>query len=184
MDRPAPTGWSVCPGCGLELPGPDAPILGEPRRNASTACWQLYGEVTGYELQHVIRLGRYHQLTVDTYAAQHAGDAGPAIGLAFALVGLHLALEVGLSGTEVRDAHQSLASRFRDWPRFAAPSALPTMTVFDVASARSPDEHAELILEWARTEWERWAPAHEAVAELVAQRPVREARAGRTSAKR
>ena len=184
MDRPAPTGWSVCPGCGLKLPGSDAPIPGDPRRNASAACWQLYGEVTGYELQHVIRLGRYHQITVDTYAAQHAGDSGPPIGLAFALIGLHLALEEGLSGSEVRAAHQSLAGRFRIWPRFAAPTALATITVFDVASARSPDEHADLVLQWARSEWERWGTAHDAVARLLAERPVREARRGRTSARR
>jgi len=183
MDQPAPTGWSVCPGCGLELPGTEAAGSVDPRRNASAACWQLYGEVTGYELQHVIRLGRYHQLTVDAYAAQHAGDAGPAIGVAFALIGLHLALEEGLSGNEVRDAHQALAGRFRDWPRFAAPSALPTMTVFDVASAGSPDEHAERVLYWARSEWERWQPAHDAVARLIAERSLREVRPGRTSAR-
>src|SRR6266542_3189043 len=54
----------------------------------------------------------YHQLAVDAYAAQHASrDAGgdiPPIGVAYALVGLHLALDRGVPGLRVRAAHQRM----------------------------------------------------------------------------
>jgi len=82
----------ICPGCGLELPASGLPS--DPRRNASPECWQLYGEVQGYALRHLELVRDLHQLTVDTYAAQHAprdpGGDRPPIGVAYALVGLHL----------------------------------------------------------------------------------------------
>ena len=74
------TAPTTCPGCGLELPATGLPA--DPRRNASPECWRLYGEVQGYELRHLQLVRNLHQLTVDTYAAQHAprhpgGDRRP-----------------------------------------------------------------------------------------------------------
>ena len=88
-DAAAPTDtttgrWSFCPDCGLTLPGSADP---HPRSNTSEACWQLYGEVAAHEAANVAVLGRLHQLTVDTYPAQHAGGSAARIGVAFALIG-------------------------------------------------------------------------------------------------
>src|SRR4051794_29210123 len=110
---------SPCPGCGVVLPGSAAPW--DRRATASEACHALYGEVAGFESEHVVELGRWHQLLVDTYGAQHAGDQTPAIGVAFALIGLQLAIEDGWDGLRVRDAHQRLAAAYKTWPRFKAP---------------------------------------------------------------
>ena len=138
--------WSVCPGCGVTLPG-SGDLHG--RSNASEACWQLYGEVAAHEAAHVAVLGRLHQLTVDTYGAQHAGSSVARIGVAFALIGLRLSLDEGWSGEEVRDAHQYLGAKFKAWPEFAPPAERTWMTVYDVALATSPDEHARLVHRWA-----------------------------------
>ncbi len=134
------------------------------------ACWQLYGEVLGYEAEHLSELGRFHQLMVDAYGAQHAGGPTPRIATAFGLIGLHLALEEGMSGIEIRAAHQHLARHFAEWPAFARPTRPATLTVSDVAAAGSPEAHADLVQRWARSVWSSWDAAHERVATLVAER--------------
>jgi hypothetical protein len=135
--------------------------------NASPECMQLLGEVSGYALGHPWLVGRCHQMTVDAYGAQHAGPPTKPIRVAYSLVGLHLALEAGLSGTEVRDAHGRMGKPAADWPAFDRPAGLPTVTILDVAQAGaqvdSPEGHAEAVHRWAEAVWEWWAPAHDDV---------------------
>ena len=159
-------GVSTCPGCGLWLPVElSSPI---PRLNASGECWRLYGEVTGKAMTDPV-LGGLHQLTVDSYAAQHPRAAGPTITTAFALIGLHLALEKGCSGIQVRDAHQRLARERKRWPAFRAPAGLKAiaLTILDVAISSSRDEHRDALDRWARAVWSAWSPEHEIIAELA-----------------
>jgi hypothetical protein len=90
------SGSTTCPGCGLELPA--SGWLPDPRRNASPECWRLFGEVQGFELRHLELVRDYHQLAVDVYQAQHAPPEHggvPPIGVAYALVGLHLRWTAG-----------------------------------------------------------------------------------------
>lgn len=71
-DRPSPD--AACHGC---FPRPPASWRGavEPDRplRVSPACWGLHAELVGFELRHLSALGRFHELTVDAYGAQHAG---------------------------------------------------------------------------------------------------------------
>ncbi|HEV2004975.1 MAG TPA: DUF5946 family protein [Candidatus Limnocylindrales bacterium] len=166
MSKTVPMGR--CPGCGVELPGSAEPW--DPRSLASEACHALYGEVAGFESQRIVELGRWHQLLVDAYAAQHAGERTPPMGAAFALIGLHLALEQGWDGLEVRNAHQDLARRYREWPAFPAPERRGALTVLDLALASTPEEHVERLRAWATTVWQAWAGAHPAVEVLIAER--------------
>jgi len=147
------------------MPGSGEPW--DPRSLASAACHALYGEVAGYESQHLVELGRWHQLLVDAYAAQHAGERTPLIGTAFALIGLHLALDEGWDGLQVRDAHQRLAAASDAWPRFELPRARGDLTIFDIAMARTPEEHVERLRTWAAAVWSAWADAHEVVRALL-----------------
>jgi hypothetical protein len=163
-----------CPGCGVGLPGSAEPW--DPRSLASEACHALSGEVAGFESQHIVELGRWHQLLVDTYAAQHTGERTPAIGTAFALIGLHLALEEGWDGLAVRDAHQELARRYRDWPRFPAPDERASLTVLDLALASTPEDHGERLRAWAADVWRAWAGSHATVEALIAERLPRDRR--------
>jgi hypothetical protein len=153
---------SRCPGCGLLLPVSDWPI--GRRVNASAACWRLYTTVAEHESAHIPQLGRFHQLTVDAYGAQHAGSPTPPIGTAFGLLGLHLALDHGWSGTAVRAAHGWLAQRHRSWPTFEPPSNRGKLTVRGVAEAETPEAHAERVQAWAASVWSAWADQHHAVA--------------------
>ena len=159
---------SACPGCGAVLPGPAT--SSERRSSASDACRAVRAEVAGYELGHLAEVGQWHQLVVDTYGAQHPSDAGPAIGTAFGLIGLHLALVDGRSGIEVRDAHQLLANRYRDWPRFPAPVDRGRLTIVDLALAADPSGYVETLHRWAGDVWSAWDEQHAAVAALIRAR--------------
>jgi hypothetical protein len=169
------SGWTTCPGCWLELPASGLPW--DRRRHASPECWQLYGEVQGFELHHLELIRDYHQLAVDAYAAQHAPRGGgrniPPIGVAYALVGLHLALDRGLPGVEVRAAHQRMGKPDASWPRLPAPTRTGTVTVLDVAGAGvmvdSAAGHATAVRAWAAAVWQAWVCQHAAVAELAAR---------------
>jgi len=167
---------ATCPGCDVDLPGSAKPW--DPRSLASEACHAVYGEVAGYELQHVVELGPWHQLLVDTYAAQHAGPRTPRIGTAFALMGLALAIDDGWDGLAVRDAHQRLAAVHRDWPAFEPPPARGALTIVDLALAASPAEHVERLRAWASEVWGAWAPSHAAVRQLLRDRLDRPAARG------
>jgi hypothetical protein len=169
----AMSGSTTCPGCGLELPA--SGLTWDPRRNASPECWQLYGEVQGFELAHRELVRDYHQLAVDAYAAQHASrhvsGHTPPIGVAYALVGLHLALDRGVPGVDVRAAHQRMGKPDASWPRLPAPRRTGVVTVFDVAAAGamvgSAAGHAQAVRAWAAVVWQAWDSQHAAVAALA-----------------
>jgi Family of unknown function (DUF5946) len=167
------SGSTTCPGCRLELPASGLPW--EQRRNVSPECWHLYGEVQGFELTHRDLVRDYHQLAVDAYGAQHAppGIDGevPPISVAYSLVGLHLALDRGLPGVEVRAAHRRMGKPDVSWPRLAAPVRRGAVTVWDVAvagsMAGSVAGHANAVRAWAAAVWQAWASQHGPVTELT-----------------
>ncbi len=155
---------SRCPGCGLELPRSTYPYEGY--YLASRECWSVYNEVLAREYQDAVLFGRVHQLSVDAYAVQHAGGPHPDKSVCIHLVGLHLVLERGLAPTDVPARLQRLASRTPSWPHFEPPAVRGALTVFDVALAQGPREHAQEARAWAEATWRAWAPHHAAIAAL------------------
>ena len=160
---------SVCPGCELALPRSDLVALR--RTGASAECWQVHGEVVGFELDHLSLLGRFHQLTVDAYGAQHSGEEAPKIGVYYSLVGLHLAIDRGLDGPAVRGLHQRMGKPQPSWPVFARPADLGPVRVLEVAEAGSRagsvPGHAEAVQRWASSVWRAWSNQHAAVTALT-----------------
>jgi Family of unknown function (DUF5946) len=161
---------TICSGCGARLAKSDW-IL-DRRLNASPECWQLYGDVTGYELSHP-SLGRLHQLMVDAYGAQHAGGDTAYVRVAYSLVGLHLALDRGMSGVNIREAHQRMGRPDSSWPPFPRPKKVGSLTIADVAEAGlrvdSITGHATLVERWAKDVWHAWKPRHSDVVDLAAR---------------
>jgi hypothetical protein len=141
--------------------------------NASPECWQLYGDVEGFEMSDPGLAARFHQLAVDAYGAQHAGGDTGYIRVAYSLVGLYLALERGLTGVQVRDAHQRLGRPDPTWPSFPRPAFSGAVTIVDVAEAglrgASFEGHEEAVAAWASSVWSAWANEHDAVARLTAR---------------
>jgi Family of unknown function (DUF5946) len=155
----------VCPGCGLGLPATGA--VPDPAYNASPECRSVYDEVVAYGLAHPVRLARWHQTCTDAYRLQHLTPSTKPISTAFALNSLYLVLERGFTGIQAREAHGHLATTVSAWPRFVPAAAPGGMTVFDVAMAGTPDEHAERVEQWGRAVWAAWSHVHAEVAELT-----------------
>jgi len=157
-----------CPGCGLSMPRREDAIY-DGYYNASPECWSVYGEVLADEYSNVFLFGRIHQLTVDTYAVQHAGGKHPDKSVAVHLCGLHLVLDRGLQPTSVPPLLQQIASQVDVWPHFPPPSQPVAMTVFDVAIAGSVEDHIKLVREWSRLMWQAWSRHHPQIASFVSQ---------------
>lgn len=162
---------AICPGCSLEMPSRPA-LTAHGYYNAAPECWSVYTEVLGAEYSNAVLFGQVHQLTVDSYATQHAGGGHPDKSLGVHLSGLHLMIDRGVRGTEVPPLLQSLASSVAVWPRFDQPRAQWPLTVADVALASTASEHAEVVRAWSAAVWAGWQHMHETIAAIVAESRV------------
>lgn len=140
---------------------PSSPHPYDRKFHASAECWAVFEQVLAAEYQNAVLFGQVHQLTVDTYAVQHAGGRHPDKSVCVHFVGLYLVLERGLAPTAVPPHLQRLASR-TTWPHLEPPSARAALTVRDVALADSPLTHAARVRDWAVQVWQLWAPHHDA----------------------
>lgn len=157
----------ICPGCRAEF-SRDESALYDGYFHTLPECWAVFTRVLGAEYSDPGLFGRVHQLTVDAYAVQHAGGPHPDKSVAVHLAGLHLVLEQGNAPPAVPPLLQRLAARVAEWPHFVPPERSGALTVADVASAGSPDEHAVAARAWAEAVWGAWEAHHEAVAAFVA----------------
>lgn len=160
------TGESVCPGCGLSMPRRDG-LTADTYYNTSPECWAVYTEVLAAEYGNAVLFGQVHQLTVDTYAVQHAGGGHPDKSVAIHLAGLYLVLDGGKRPTEVPPLLQQLATKVREWPHFEPPGVAWAFTVFDVAVAGTPLEHAEAVRQWSAAVWGTWAFARHSIGSMI-----------------
>ena len=159
---------STCPGCGLTMPRRDSLTVDATYYNTSPECWSVFTEVLAVEYSNAVLFGQVHQLTVDAYAVQHAGGPHPDKSVDVHLAGLYLTLVRGMNPPSVPPQLQQMVAVTKEWPHFAPPPAPQSITVFDVAMAATPGEHAERVRQWSRMVWDAWAAHHDAVAALVA----------------
>jgi len=141
------------------------------RYHASGECRELYGALTAYNLERMDPFF-HHQLCVDAYGAQHAGESAKPITLAFALVGLYLAVERGYTGRQVQQAHMELARKAGkgfDWPRFEPPERPWAVTAAEVWKAEPGKARDQMIKAWAETVWQKWARQRDRVRALCGQ---------------
>lgn len=109
-----------------------------------------------------------HQHVVDAWAAQHAEPGDPAIGLAFALVGLCLHLEYGFTGRQVQLAHMALARRGgKRWPRFPMPDDRGEIRATDVMAAAPGPDRDQALSRWCASVWDAHLENHGAVRALL-----------------
>jgi len=157
---------SFCPGCGLVMPKRES-ATSHGYYNASPECWLVYTEVLAAEYSNAVLFGQAHQLTVDTYAVQHAGGPHPDKSVDVHLCGLHLVLQQGWKPVTVPPILQRIAGLIEAWPHYDPPPQIGDVTVCDVALSKSLSDHIETVKRWATLVWTAWSEHHQAVAELV-----------------
>ena len=154
----------LCRGCGLVLP--DLKLDSPKGFNASGECYQQFNELSFYTLS----LGYeefIHQMAVDAYEAQHAGQGTKNITGTFGLIGLYLSFEKGYNGRQVQRAHMMLANARKDWPCFDPAGKHWPLTVMDVLKSPEGENRDRMLRSWAHAVWDGWRDQHQAVAELV-----------------
>ena len=162
-----PPGESTCPGCGLTMPISETAVY-DGYYNTTPECWSVYTEVLGEDFGNAVRFGQVHQMTVDAYALQHAGGPHPDKSIAVHLVGLHLVLERGIAPAGLVRHLKRLADVAETWPHFPPPAETADLTVLDAALSE-PENHSEIVREWAGQLWRAWSHYHADVADLVSQ---------------
>lgn len=135
--------------------------------NVSDECWDLYTEVLETEYSNAFLFGQVHQLTVDSYAVQHAGEPHPDKSLDVHLFGLYLALVKGIRSPYIPPLLQRLVAAIDAWPHYEPPPNTSPLTVFDVAFCDSTADHIKVVKDWAHSVWESWSEHHAEVARLV-----------------
>jgi hypothetical protein len=156
----------ACPGCGLKLPLREGAAC-HGYYHASPECWSIYAEVLGLEYNNPALFGAVHQLTVDTYASQHAGGLHPDKSVAIHLSGLHLVLEQGVRPFHVPPLLQRLAAAVEVWPHLEPPVDRGMLTVWDIALTGPGEEYLKRVQEWALQVWGAWSEYHATVKSLV-----------------
>jgi hypothetical protein len=127
-------------------------------------CWEKFGEVLAREYESAALFGAVHQLTVDTYAAQHPAGQ-PAKSLDVHLASLCALLERGSPANRPEAVKRFVQTR-ASFPELPVPANLGPLTVADVA-ATSLDQHCDMVRRWARQVWSAWSDSHPAIAAML-----------------
>jgi hypothetical protein len=133
---------------------------------SSPECWAVFGEVLAKEYTEPALLGDVHQLTVDTYMAQHPVEQ-PLKSLIAHLVSLYTMIELGRDASVARAALVGSLKRASDFPSILPPSCLGRLTVIDVARASDASEHADVVRSWASEVWAAWSEHHGTITRLA-----------------
>ena len=126
----------------------------------------IFHELCAYTLQRG-DAAFIHQHVVDAFAAQRADVQTKPVKVAFALAGLYLHVEKGLSGRQVQLAHMQMARRRRIWPTFVLPGDRGAVTVLHVMAQPAGTERDQSIDNWCVSVWEAFAGSRNAVVEFL-----------------
>ena len=157
----------LCPNCKAIVPNVEGPT--HPYFGSNAGCWKIYGEI----LEREYRDPRYmvvHRLTVDAYAAQHPGRNEPR---SVQSVNIHLA---GLYFVLVKKLPFNYATKYigkladakkHGFEWLVPPSDLGELTVLQVYSAGTVEEHSKKIMDWAECVWQAWQIHHRKIENLA-----------------
>lgn len=113
----------------------------------------LYNELAFYTLAHPDP-AFIHQLVVDAYAAQNAGETTKPIAIVFALIGLYLHLEKGFTGRQVQRAHMQLAKWPNTWTKPPLAQDRGEIRIEDVLAIEPGPGRDAMIERWCASVWE------------------------------
>jgi hypothetical protein len=108
-----------------------------------------------------------HQYIVDAHTAQTATEETKAQAVSFALIGLYLAVDLGLSGKEVQKVRFVLTSVRRKWPVFMLPLTRGSIWASDVLNFPAGPQRDLAIRNWSASVWEAYEKVHSDVKALA-----------------
>jgi hypothetical protein len=108
-----------------------------------------------------------HQHVLDAWVAQHADTGTKPIGLTFALAGLYLHVECGLTGRQVQRAHMVMGQRKRTWPAFSLPAERGAVDVKQVLETPPGAERDAAIDAWCVSVWSAYRENGAAIVALL-----------------
>jgi hypothetical protein len=126
---------------------------------------ELYNELAFYTLAHPDP-AFIHQLLVDAYTAQHAGETTKPIAIVFALIGLYLHLEKGYTGKQVQRAHMQLAKWPNNWPKLPLPHDRGEIRIEHVLAIEAGPARDTMIDCWCASVWEGWRKSRPEIIEI------------------
>ncbi|NOZ74809.1 MAG: hypothetical protein GXO90_05445 [FCB group bacterium] len=147
-----------CPSCRGEFPD----ISGPTHRymTSSPGCLAAFGRVLAKEYSDY-QYSRVHRLTVDCYAVQHPGVPSPqtihSVALHLSRLNLILNHRIPLQNA---NTYMKTLTHHKDQYFWLDPPTRFRSTVADIEMAHTPEEHGNLVWEWARDCWKAWEPAH------------------------
>lgn len=151
-----------CMGCGASFDDIEGPV--HRYMESSPGCWAVYGEVLAREYSDPTYY-EVHRLSVDAYAVQHPGSPSrqsiQSVGVH--LIRLCLFLEHGLSAEDANDAMLEAAKLKHTFTWLEPPESLGSITVADVARARTAAEHKQAVRAWAQSAWDAWSSHHDTI---------------------
>lgn len=148
-----------CIGCGGQFPEVDGPT--HRYMESVPGCWACYGEVLSREYSDP-HYRSVHRLTVDAYAIQHPGQpsAQSIRSVALHAISLCAIFEDGVDFDHATHIIQRAAAGKNRFQWLTPPSCMGSMTIADVYEARTANEHAQLVRQWAQCAWSAWATHH------------------------
>lgn len=153
-----------CPGCRVELPDREGPT--HPYMESSPACWAAFGELIAADYTSPERMA-FHQLVVDSYAAQHpgAGDPRQVQSVGLHLMTLCLFLEHDVDPAQGPALHRKMIRR----PAFhrLTRSGSGRLDVTHVPTTGPASAARQTAYEWARAVWETYEPARRVIQEWL-----------------
>lgn len=153
-----------CLGCKGMFPDIEGPV--HRYMESSPGCWAAFGEVLAREYSDQAYY-EVHRLTVDSYAVQHPGKpSAQSIGsIAIHLIRLSLFLEHGLTEDKANDimVKISKSGQKKNYYWLEPPTSLGKITVADVVTANSVEEHKVLVKSWAKSSWNAWKNHHHTI---------------------
>jgi hypothetical protein len=126
---------------------------------------EFYNQLAFYTLSHG-DAAFIHQHVVDAFAAWSADESTKGIKISFALLGLYLHLERGLTGRQVQREHMRLAKHRRQWPKFDLPADRGKITPSDVLAAAPGPDRDRCIDAWCASVWAAYGHVRSQVVEL------------------
>ena len=142
-----------CPECGASAGG-------------RAGCRAIFDEMSAHAYADSA-YGAVHDLVVDAYSMQHPNEHGrSAKSYAAHLTRLCCALEFGADPTVYAAIPRWMNGSVAP-PRPESLSRRGLLTIADVHTARTGEEHKRLVRAWAEKVWEAYAPQHELAREWI-----------------